>query len=1081
MAPNDNQNPGVNPNLTDAVNKMASASEVFAKAATTMEASLDQAAKHTEVMMKNLDSTKLADLVSIFDSVEESTKEIASYARKMRMGIFNSKDAGAAAKYAKQILEAQKELQKKTKENTAAWQAANKSAAQLEKFIDKIGTRVGELNQDELREFGRYMHDAEQSGAKLVKHLRDMKVGNVRRSMNSIMNVIAPEASKRAEARGAKYSARREEIAEMQRTRLAAGRASQEDRRATAMSALRKDKNVPKEWLTPSGDLDTRHEGARKLLAARMGFRGTRAQTFIRGEHAKSLGAATGGEDYEKLMTHGGGMGGALSGIATTMENVGMAMNGAMMALGPEIEILGAIMEALVDALDKVAKQNQAIEQAGGKGGIFNTGAGAGAFGAARAALNPHTLGSLGFSQLGLSFERNVAIAGAMAQGGLNLNELTQGGPQTANMAPGGGGAGGQFMSGPIGEVQRVVMGVGRLAGLTDVEGVERVLKNLAQYGQTIQATEKFFVQLNKDTQAAGISTTKYLAIIDEVSDHFDRFNKSLNETMGILRNLGRTGAIGGESLKDLADFLAGSAKPNMQNAAQRGFIEMNMTKGMRDARTGGYTSQILGEIGSNVIPHLLQTLPGNLVPANLGDIAGMNPRDAQNMIQGLKDRLGHAVDAKGQPISNTTKQEATTALDQLSGLLKQLDASKRGTGLDRAFMQGLTGQDLLGSMTQRLTAVQVAAKNAGVPMTALMSGDYSGLSGKQAAMLQSLMTDVTGITDPAQAANRMQKLGTVIGESRLDQAYSDKSSAKELVKQLARKGLFKGILNESMNGDQALIALKSIREGTDPVMQGKLVNETAALAESQEWFVKNSSKVPLVLEKQRKDALEEARELASQTQPVTEAIKNAMGVWMNKLIGGIDFIVSHWIWGGGQEDLAATQKAYGAAKGNFDTVNSTLESELGENRKQAKTATGEAKQQLDDQYSSLNQMQRDIAQFKESGFTSPDDAKRWTEISNNASDFANHLKYGTTAAGLGPAAVGSTYGPLASDATSFYTQSNVTSRQLDPGLASLINSFPKSGGTNIVVNQGVVTSVGTGADSQADSGETTHTHYARK
>jgi hypothetical protein len=1071
--PNDNQNP-INPNLTDAVNRMATASDVFAKAASTMEQSLDAAAKHTEVMMKNLDSTKLADLVAIFDSVEESTKEISNYARKMRMGIFNSKDAGAAAKYAKQILEAQKELQKKTKENTAAWQQANKSAAQLQKFIEKIGDRVGDLNQNELREFGRYMIEAEQSGAKLVKHFRDMKVGDVRRQMNAIMNVVAPGASARSSARVAKHSARRDEIAEQQRTRLGQNRLSQEDRRERALASLRADKNTPKGLLTSSGDLDLKQEGARQLLGARMGFRGKRAQTFVRGEHAMSLGAASGGEDYEKLMTHGGGMAGALSSVASTVENLGMVMEGAMAALGPEIEILAAVMGALIEALDKIAKQNQAIEQNTGKAGIFNTGAGAGAFGAARAALNPRSLGSLGFSQLGVTFERNTAIAGAMAQGGYNLNELTQGGQETANMGPG---AKGDFMQGPIGEVQRVVMGVGRLAGLTDVEGVERVLKNLSQYGQTIQSTEKFFVQLNKDTQAAGISTTKYLQIIDEVSDHFDRFNKSLNETMGLLRNLGRTGAIGGESLKELADFLAGSAKPNMQNAAQRGFIEMNMSKGMRDARTGGYTNQILGEIGQNVIPQLMNTLPANLIPGNLGNIGSMKPRDAQNMIQGMKDRLAHAVDAKGNPLNPTTKTQATAALDQLSGLVTQLDASKRGGGLDRAFMSGLTGQDLLGSMTQRLTAVQIAAKNAGVPMTALMSGDFSGLSGKQAAMMQSMMTEVTGINDPAQAANAMKKFGTVVGQSRLDQAYGDKSSAKELVKQLVRKGLFKGILHENMTGDESLAALKSIREGTDPVMQGKLLNETAGMAETQEWFVKNQSKVPRVLEEQRKDALEQARELASQTQPITEAIKNALNVWMTKLVGGIDFIVKHWIWGGGQEDLAAANKAYQAAKGNFDSVNTTLESEMGENRRQAQKATGAAKQQLDDQYSSLSSMQSDIANFKENGFSTPDDAKRWNEISNNASDFANHLKYGSTAANLGPAAVGTQYGPMAADNPigGFYDRSNVPQGTLDPGLASLIQSMGKPGASSITINQGVAVNPNIPGDNMVDSNETAH------
>jgi len=105
---------------------------------------------------------------------------------------------------------------------------------------------------------------------------------------------------------------------------------------------------------------------------------------------------------------------------------------------------------------------------------------------------------------------------------------------------------------------------------LTDTEGVTELLKLLDQYGQTMRSSEKFFTQLNKDTQAAGISTTKYLKIIDEVSMHFDRMNRSLEFTTEMMRNLSRYGAISSESLKDMMEFLSqGGDKRNSGNLAQ--------------------------------------------------------------------------------------------------------------------------------------------------------------------------------------------------------------------------------------------------------------------------------------------------------------------------------------------------------------------------------------------------------------------------------------------------------------------------------------------------------------------------------
>ena len=959
MANTPNENP-VNPNLTDAVNRMASASEVFSNAAKTMEASLDAAAKHTEVMMKNLDSTKLADLVAIFDSVEESTKEIAGYARKMRMGIFNSKDAQAAAKYANQILAAQKELQKKTKENTAAWQQANRSASQLQKFVEKIGSRVGELNQDELREFGKLMHEAELSGGKLVKHFRDMKIGNVRSQLHAIAQVVAPGYSKRADARRDKALARQADIVEQQRARLQGGRINQADRRERAIQQLKK----------ADPNFDLRDEGSRRLLSDRMGFRGERAKRFVRGEHQLALGGTTGGADYEKLMSHGSGVGGGLSEIATIIEDLGATFEGAMALFAPEIELLVIAIGALVEAFDGFTKQNKEIEKAVGQGGIFNLGGDA--FGAARNNLTPRMQslgGILGYQQLGVTFERNLALAGGLVGAGRGAQDLVTGGPEIANQMPG---ANGEFMQGPMGQIQRIAFGGGRLAGLTDQQTVETIVKNLDQYGQTLEGTEKFFIQINKDTKAAGISTTKYLQIIDEVAGHFDRMNKSLDQTMGFLRELGRTGAISTESLKDLMDFLAGAQKPDMGNVAQRGYMQIQMGKGpLVNAGIQGERNSINQLVQGQLRDNLQHLFPGSMMP-NIDDLAHLPPAEALRRIRAIRDRVQHATDAQGRPVSNNFTAGSDEALGRLEQSYRRLDAMSRKGGLDRAAMLGLTGNDLIASATQQFGSINEIAARAHVPVSALMTGDYTGISGKQAMMMQSVATQVTGIADPQKALASVAGIGQRATNARLDAAHDNHALALDIVKEIGgpKSKLFRDWLSKhpgklaqdgTYSMETAAEFLEDMRNGTDE-QHGDLNKLVAGSKQTQAWFIKNATTNKDISNQMEADALDNARRVARQTIGIEDAIKNALHTWMTRLVSGVEWLVDHVpLRKGTEEDTKTLADEFSKTQDQLKPALDQLHKSMGANRSLAANADEKTKGQLDDEYEKMVDIERQL------------------------------------------------------------------------------------------------------------------------
>jgi len=97
------------------------------------------------------------------------------------------------------------------------------------------------------------------------------------------------------------------------------------------------------------------------------------------------------------------------------------------------------------------------------------------------------------------------------------------------------------------------------LTGLDESAATKEIIKLLEVYHMSLNSTDSFFQKLSKDTRAAGISTTKYLSILDEITGQFDSMGKSIDGVTTLMRALGRTGLQSADSMKKSMDALIGA------------------------------------------------------------------------------------------------------------------------------------------------------------------------------------------------------------------------------------------------------------------------------------------------------------------------------------------------------------------------------------------------------------------------------------------------------------------------------------------------------------------------------------------
>ncbi len=710
-------NPPFDPNIANVFDRMATALDVANEKATNSERLLAAMAQHAGAISEETEEAtkKMREFFRISDNIEDNYKKIVEYAKK-RSNLSKSDldDAKKAKKELTALAQLHKDALATAKKETKETEAMRRNLSMIEKVMKSMKSE-GKLVGKEWQEVADIFDSASRNAKSLATAVAQLgRSGTALKGIAGVLGAagVGKGFNAKLERRLEQQQEIKAKIAEAREARQTATRKHMDAKRATAVDEVKKKSKQFGYGDLVDPDTGGLADSGRDMVARKMGFkRGSKKYTdFIAGEAkgGEAGGAAAGGAEgaaWAGAMSEGGG---AIEMLATVVEE-GV---GALGMLAPEIVILVGVIELLIDVFDGYAKQNQEIEKNLGKGGLFTGAQGAGeAFANARKAINPNF--GVGVP-LGVTMERNMALAGAITNAGYNVNQSFN--PNAADTANQGPGAMGEFMKGGVGEIQRIVMGAGRVGGMTDTEGVEEVLKLLDKYRETMASSEMFLTRVNKDTQSAGISTIKYLKIIDDVSGSFDKMGKSLEQVTGVMRELSRYGAVSSESLKDMMEFLeAGQQKTNMSNVQTAAF-----TQAIMDPKT----LKSLQETEKITLQNYVDALNAERKPGmSKLDISGAIKSGDYTRAQGMANSMRTQISGLTDP---TVKQSMTQSLNKIQDQINRVSGVMSPDFLKRAASQGLYKEDSAQTIANLFTNLQKSAQFSGTSMKLVMSGGGS-------------------------------------------------------------------------------------------------------------------------------------------------------------------------------------------------------------------------------------------------------------------------------------------------------------------------------------------------------------------
>ena len=879
------QNPNPNPNLTDTLNQLDSEAVKLAQ----IEQHLKRISERGDDISKrfrnvNLELTTAVDLA---DKTEEAVKEIADAAKSMRKGILDSRQAKDAYAAVKAIRDAQEILLKRTKEMPQQQAKVIRGMREMDHWMNQLKDATGELADDQMRDLQRALHQINKDAEQTAKTFKSISVGHLTRQMVGITGAMKEFGiGKSFAAKVEKYAGYADvaaKIKDAQRARFEANKDVYKGKREAAIAAVGKKYGID---MADPRALRMAGKGKREAAQADLAnIFGTSAKKL---SQADLIGLA-GGKGTEKSMAleatlpgiakhGGGGVGGAASMLATGVEN-GLTSISTM--LGRFAPIIGAIeysIGILIQVFDGWTEQNKKIEAAMGKGGLFTAGAGAG-FGAARRGLTP----DVAYDLMGASFDRNLKIAGAIASAGLDVQDIVRAGQEEelgGKAAYGRGPAGAGFMAGGTGLIQRAVMGAGRMAGLTDEEGVQRVIKLLEDYRETLESGENFFIQVGKGAKAAGISTTKYISIIDDVLQRFDKMNRSLDSTVAVLGSLSKTGRIASSDLEQYFKFLTGGmGAQEAAGTSEQIFLLKNM---------GGRQRGEIVQQQKDMMTNLINRAAGVGGRAGeLGNIPGLNAEmirkgfggSAAQMTEFIRNVAQPAIDKSG--VDDKIKKGWTGLLDQMREQKQQSelwDDFAKGkidaVGMGQAMK--MQGMNMSSSLGLQATAMNFILRGGSLKEFAINPGEFAGRH-KETAFLADMFK-----TNPllAKTMIRTQELASGLRISDAQQAEQPESD-KELY-QLALKHGFKIDLKHPSAYKKWLI------ENGD-----KLRDDVANLRSTTGYWGKASVKAQEESSDAEKEAArEQAKSVAMQTRGTADIFADAFAKWFNNLIEGIEAIL---------------------------------------------------------------------------------------------------------------------------------------------------------------------------------------------
>jgi hypothetical protein len=861
-------NPPNNPNsnLGDAINQLTQVNQIITKLegtvaslGKTLSEKLPSAAQALKTGFEGY-VFELQKALDIADDTKGTIDQTVKAIKSLRGKFFdpkNLKDAKAAFEY---IEVAYNSIREKTKDNVAI-------SAKLEHGQKRILGLQQEINEalkdtknvtgemgDELRsKVNKELEEAHRQMKALGRAAKDISVNHFTKQVHGVTKALTASGLLK-NSRMDKYMAMGElpaKMKEARRARLEGNRDKWEQKRAKAFEEV-------KRHYEASGKTFDENDDVTKAAIDRKTHGGYLKRLL--------LGKTPDINSDVEMSGHGGGIINAVSGgLESSIGSIGKQI--------AEFSTIFAILDLIKDGYDKFARQNQQMEASLGKGGLFS-GTSTG-FGSVRANLTPDTA----YTRLGLSFDRNLKIAQAIQEGGYNLPELVSG--------RGAGASGAEFGPGNYGRIQKAVVGTGRIAGFTDTEGVAQMMKMMNQYRETLESGDKFFVNIAKDTKAAGISTTKYISVMDDVLTHFDHMNRSMNETMGVMRALSRTGRVGADDLKTYMDFLGGSGAGGGQRSEG---VSMFLRSGeTRAERKGDYEQQkvlyqnLFGGDENNPSPGLatlLKAIPGITAKEIQSNLA--NPTHISGYLASLAGRAQAAAGPEGNTI------DVNKLLDQIQNAAGKVGYKqqfyKSGNAVGREFGASFVGKDFNDKLEENILAIKkvLGPHNMGEFLNnpAVALGEHNEVAGP--------LLDMLGISRE-DMGTRLPQIARIGASQRIDDAIADKKQALELWSAIKGKEKppadIQGYFKENRFNPKTLEAVQEDLKGTLFAWLKKATRDAGGV--NPEEITKN---------------LDRARNVGMETQTSADIIANAFAKWFNNIISLLDVIVDHFV-GGGRVD----------------------------------------------------------------------------------------------------------------------------------------------------------------------------------
>jgi hypothetical protein len=798
-------------------------------------------------------------LLDTAEKAEESIKALATHTKNVTKAAMGAKSGLAGMQQAYQEIIASSEELLATGKLTHRQQAAlTQEVARLKEEQAELAKET-KYTADEQEKYGRSIQRSAIGMGKLVDVAKKLELKGFSRELDGISKTLS------AMGVNPKFL---KEIQDLQK-RSADVKTAIEDTQRQRGAEFKGQKSAAITKLGLRGKEVT--SDSIEAVAKEMGLTGKKAQIFKQGEMAKA-GLLPEGADVEgATKAYEALAGGETTGVMGAVESGLSGVADAAMEAAPYIIALKKAAEYAVKAWDALAQQRQKMEESLGNAGLFGYAPGAEGFANARAALTP---GGLGYTQLGLSFERNMKMAQAVGESGYALPEV--GGENAQKLA------GNQFAPGSFGMIQRTAATTGRLLGMSDVQSVEQIMKLLTKYQVALDQTDDFFLGVQKGAKAAGLSYTKYISLLDGVLEHFTRMNKSIEQVTNVLMVLGKTGVDTADDLQEYLDTLTGAS--TKRDIAPEAYIidkaqpEFKKASGTFQKQLAANAAEVLGQMS-------IPTEKGGLPPLNI-DVASVRGAfesgDAGKMTEAIQSMTMAASE-----LPDEQKKLWTGHLEKLTQMMTQLQGLRAGAGggVGGAFYQELYGKSPVASTIVARTALQQAASTSGMDMKQFLQG--KALSDNALGTLSGV-AKVFGETPEAYAQKQRDALmGGARGFLKSAQEGAlPEDQAKLIVEGLHKQGVpiqVKGISNYG-------VYLKKFLKDNEKNL-GNSVLSLAASDQMNDLLVNQMAADTKATQAQKNAARDQAAKVARLTQTSADMVANAFSTWMNRLVdytGGI-------------------------------------------------------------------------------------------------------------------------------------------------------------------------------------------------